>query len=507
MTRYAAPGRPGSVVAYRERYDHFIGGEYVAPAKGHYFANSTPVTGETFTEVARGTAEDVDRALDAAHGASRAWGRTSAAERATVLDEIADRVEDNLEALAVAESWDNGKPVRETLGADLPLAVDHFRCFAGLVRAQEGGLSRIADELVAHHFPEPLGVVGQLVPWNFPLLAAAWKLAPALAAGNAVVLKPAEQTPASVHVLVDVLADLLPPGVLNVVNGFGAEAGRSLVTSRRVARIAFTGERAAGLLVAQYAGENAVPVTLELGGTSVSVVFDDVTAARDAFFDKAVEGCATFVLNQGQMSTSPSRALVRSGARTEFLGAVVERVEAVVQGHPLDTATTIGALVDHDRVARVLAHVETGRREGARLLTGGERADLGGELSGGCYVAPTVLEGDTATGIFQDEVLGPVLTVTTFEDFADAIKTANGVPHLVGAGVWSRDGRTAHRAGREIQAGRVWVNDYQAHPGHAAFGGHEQSGFGRENRRTALGQYQQTKSLLVSHSPHAAGLL
>jgi aldehyde dehydrogenase len=493
-------------VAYRERYDHFIGGEYVAPAKGNYFANSTPVTGETFTEVARGTAEDVDRALDAAHGASRAWGRTSAAGRATVLDEIADRIEDNLEALAVAESWDNGKPVRETLGADLPLAVDHFRHFAGLIRAQEGGLSRIDDDLVAHHFPEPLGVVGQILPWNFPLLTAAWKLAPALAAGNAVVLKPAERTPASVHVLLSVVADLLPPGVLNVVNGYGAEVGRPLAASRRVARIAFTGGSAAGRLVAQYAGENAVPVTLELGGTSVNVFFDDVAAARDGFFDKAVEGCTTFVLNQGQMSTSPSRALIQSGARGDLLAAVVGSVEAVVQGHPLDTATTIGALVDHEQVTRVLAHVETGLREGARLLTGGERADLGGELSGGCYVAPTVLEGDDEMGAFQDVVPGPVLAVTGFADFADAIKTANGLPRAVGAGVWSRDGRTAHRAGREIQAGRVWVNDYQAHPGHAPFGGHEQSGFGGENRRAALDRYQQTKSLLVSHSPHPVGL-
>ncbi|GAA3887676.1 aldehyde dehydrogenase family protein [Saccharothrix violaceirubra] len=505
MARYAAPGQPEGLVRYRDRYDHFIGGEYVPPAKGGYFANPTPVTGAVFTEIARGTAEDVERALDAAHGAAPAWGRTSPAERALVLHRIADRIEANLEALAVAETWDNGKPIRETLAADLPLAVDHFRYFAGVIRAREGGISQISDDLVAYHFHEPLGVVAQIIPWNFPLLMATWKLAPALAAGNAVVLKPAEQTPASIHVLLDLIADLLPPGVLNVVNGFGVEAGKPLASSPRVAKVAFTGETTTGRLIMQYASENIIPVTLELGGKSPNLFFADVAAQRDAFYDKALEGFTMFALNQGEVCTCPSRALIQSTIYDDFLADATTRTEAVRQGHPLDTETMIGAQASNDQLEKILAYLDIGRREGARVVTGGERADLGGELSGGYYVTPTIFEGDNKMRIFQEEIFGPVVAVTRFADYDDAIKTANDTLYGLGAGVWARDGRTAYRAGRDIQAGRVWVNNYHAYPAAAAFGGYKQSGIGRENHRMMLDHYQQTKNLLVSYTENAQG--
>ncbi|MFJ8961935.1 aldehyde dehydrogenase [Lentzea sp. NPDC102401] len=505
MAKYAAPGQPDSVITYRDRYDHFIGGEYVPPARGQYFANPTPVTGEDFTEIARGTAEDVERALDAAHGASRAWGRTSVAERANVLNKIADRIEANLEMLAVAETWDNGKAVRETLAADLPLAVDHFRYFAGALRAQEGGISQIDEDLVAYHLHEPLGVVAQIIPWNFPILMAVWKLAPALAAGNAIVLKPAEQTPASIHVLMELIADLIPPGVLNIVNGFGVEAGKPLASSRRVAKVAFTGETTTGRLIMQYASENIIPVTLELGGKSPNVFFSDVASQRDAFYDKALEGFTMFALNQGEVCTCPSRALVQSDIYDGFMGDAVERTRAIKQGHPLDTATMMGAQASNDQLEKILSYIDIGKQEGARVLTGGERADLGGELSGGYYVTPTIFEGDNKMRIFQEEIFGPVVSVTRFSDYDDAMKTANDTLYGLGAGVWSRDGSVAYRAGRDIQAGRVWVNNYHAYPAHAAFGGYKQSGIGRENHKMMLDHYQQTKNLLVSYSPNALG--
>jgi len=505
MTRYAAPGEPGSAVTYRSRYDNFIGGEYVPPVKGQYFENLTPVTGQPFTEVARGTAEDVERALDAAHGAAPAWGKTSPAERANILNRIADRMEANLDALAVAETWDNGKPVRETLAADIPLAIDHFRYFAGAIRAQEGSLGEIDDDTVAYHFHEPLGVVGQIIPWNFPILMATWKLAPALAAGNAVILKPAEQTPVSILAWMDLVGDLLPPGVLNVVNGFGVEAGKPLASSNRIAKIAFTGETTTGRLIMQYAAENIIPVTLELGGKSPNIFFDDVSAADDAFYDKALEGFTMFALNQGEVCTCPSRALVEQGHYSDFLAAAVKRTEAVRQGHPLDTDTMIGAQASNDQLEKILSYVDIGKAEGAKVLTGGERSDLGGELSGGYYVQPTIFEGDNSMRIFQEEIFGPVVSVTPFSDFADAVKIANDTLYGLGAGVWTRDSATAYRAGRAIQAGRVWTNCYHAYPAHAAFGGYKQSGIGRENHKMMLDHYQQTKNLLVSYSPNALG--
>ncbi|HEY6502142.1 MAG TPA: aldehyde dehydrogenase family protein [Streptosporangiaceae bacterium] len=505
MTKYAAPGEAGSVVSYRPRYDHFIGGEYVPPASGKYFENPTPVTGETFTEIARGTADDVDRAVAAAEGASAAWGRTSVGDRAGILNKIADRIEQNLEKIAVAESWENGKPVRETLAADIPLAVDHFRYFAGAIRAQEGSISQIDEDTVAYHFHEPLGVVGQIIPWNFPILMATWKLAPALAGGNAVVLKPAEQTPASIHVVLDLIADLLPPGVLNVVNGFGVEAGKPLAQNKGIRKIAFTGETTTGRLIMQYASENLIPVTLELGGKSPNLFFGDVADHNDAFYNKAQEGFAMFALNQGEVCTCPSRALIQSSIYDKFLGDGVERVKNIKQGHPLDTDTQVGAQASNDQFEKILSYIDIGKQEGAQVLAGGEKAELGGELSGGFYVQPTVFEGDNKMRIFQEEIFGPVVSVTKFDDYDDAIKTANDTLYGLGAGVWSRNGDTAYRAGRDIQAGRVWTNCYHAYPAHAAFGGYKQSGVGRENHKMMLDHYQQTKNLLVSYSPDALG--
>ncbi|MGW7052824.1 acetaldehyde dehydrogenase ExaC [Streptomyces sp. NPDC054887] len=505
MTRYSAPGSEGAIVSYQPRYDNWIGGAYVPPVRGRYFENPSPVNGRPFTEIARSSAEDVELALDAAHAAAPGWGRTAAGDRANVLLRIADRMEAHLEELAVAESWENGKPVRETLAADIPLAVDHFRYFAGVLRAQEGALSEVDDDTVAYHFHEPLGVVAQIIPWNFPLLMATWKLAPALAAGNAVVLKPAEQTPASVHYWMSLVADLLPPGVVNIVNGFGEEAGKPLASSPRVAKIAFTGETATGRLIMRYAAENLRPVTLELGGKSPNIFFDDVWNADDDLRDKALEGFTMFALNQGEVCTCPSRALIQGGHYGDFLEAAVARTEQITPGHPLDTDTMIGAQASSDQLHKILSYVEIGQREGAKVLTGGRRLEPGGDMAGGYYVQPTVFEGDNRMRVFQEEIFGPVVAVTSFSDFEDAMRTANDTLYGLGAGVWTRDINTAYRAGRAIQAGRVWTNCYHAYPAHAAFGGYKQSGIGRENHKMMLEHYQQTKNLLVSYSPKKLG--
>ncbi|MEU3025180.1 aldehyde dehydrogenase family protein [Nocardiopsis alba] len=506
MTIYAPPGTPGSVVEYAPRYENWIGGAWVAPVEGRYFENPTPVTGRVFTEAARSGAEDVELALDAAHAAAPAWGRTSPAERALILNRIADRMEENLERLAVAESWENGKPVREALAADIPLAIDHFRYFAGAIRAQEGHTSQIDGDTVAYHFQEPLGVVAQIIPWNFPILMAVWKLAPALAAGNAVVLKPAEQTPTSIMVLIDLIADLLPPGVVNVVNGFGVEAGKPLAANPRVRKVAFTGETTTGRLIMQYASENLIPVTLELGGKSPNLFFADVAAERDAFYDKALEGFTLFALNQGEVCTCPSRALIQDSLYDGFMADALARVGRIRQGDPLDTETMIGAQASNDQLEKVLSYIDIGRKEGAKVLSGGERAEMEGDLAGGYYVTPTVFEGRNTMRIFQEEIFGPVVSVSRFADYADAIGIANDTLYGLGAGVWSRDGNTAYRAGRDIQAGRVWVNNYHAYPAHAAFGGYKHSGIGRENHKMMLDHYQQTKNLLVSYSDQAMGL-
>lgn len=505
MPVFVAPGQPESSVTVASRYDNYIGGEWVPPVKGEYFENPSPVNGQTFTEIARGTAADIDLALDAAHGAAPAWGRTSPAERAVILNQIADRIAENLQMLAVAESWENGKPIRECLGADLPLAVDHFRYFAGCIRAQEGGLTQIDEQTVAYHFHEPLGVVGQIIPWNFPILMATWKLAPALAAGNCVVLKPAEQTPWSILKLMEIIGDLLPPGVLNVVNGFGVEAGKPLASSNRIAKIAFTGETTTGRLIMQYASQNIIPVTLELGGKSPNVFFADVASEQDAFYDKALEGFTLFALNQGEVCTCPSRALIQSSIYDQFMSDAVARVGKIKQGNPLDTETMLGAQASNDQLEKILSYLDIGRQEGAKVLSGGARAELDGDLAGGYYVQPTIFEGNNSMRVFQEEIFGPVVSVTSFDDEADAIKIANDTLYGLGAGVWSRDGSRAYRAGRGIQAGRVWTNCFHLYPAGAAFGGYKASGIGRENHRMMLDHYQQTKNLLVSYSPDALG--
>src|SRR5689334_19921820 len=505
MTIYSPPGSDGAVVSYEPRYDHWIGGEYVPPVKGQYFENPSPVNGQNFCEIARGTADDVERALDAAHGAADAWGRTSVSERANILNKIADRMEANLEQLAVAETWENGKPVRETMAADIPLAIDHFRYFAGALRAQEGTLGEVDDDTVAYHFHEPLGVVAQIIPWNFPILMAVWKLAPALAAGNAVVLKPAEQTPWSILKVLELIGDLIPAGVLNVVNGFGVEAGKPLASSNRVAKVAFTGETTTGRLIMQYASQNIIPVTLELGGKSPNVFFDDVAESSDAFYDKALEGFTMFALNQGEVCTCPSRALVQKSIYSDFVGDAIERVEKVKQGNPLDTDTMIGAQASNDQLEKILSYLDIGRQEGAKVLTGGERNVLDGDLAEGYYVTPTVFEGNNSMRVFQEEIFGPVVSLTSFTDEADALAIANDTLYGLGAGVWTRDGARAYRMGRGIKAGRVWTNCYHQYPAHAAFGGYKQSGIGRENHKMMLDHYQQTKNLLVSYSPDALG--
>ena len=490
---------------YRKRYDNFIGGKFVSPVKGQYFANVSPIVGHPFTEIARSTAEDIELALDAAHRAREAWGRTSAAERALILNRIADRMEEKLPLLALAETIDNGKPIRETTAADLPLAIDHFRYFAAAIRAQEGGISELDHETVAYHFHEPLGVVGQIIPWNFPILMAAWKLAPALAAGNCVVLKPAEQTPASIMVWLELIADLLPPGVLNIINGFGLEAGKPLASNKRIAKIAFTGETTTGRLIMQYASQNLIPVTLELGGKSPNIFFADVMAHDDDFFDKALEGFAMFALNQGEVCTCPSRALVQESIYDRFIERAVKRVQAIKQGNPLDPATMIGAQASSEQLEKILSYLDIGRQEGAAVLTGGKRAAINGEFKNGYYVEPTIFQGHNKMRIFQEEIFGPVLAVTTFKDEADALAIANDTLYGLGAGVWSRDLNTAYRMGRGIQAGRVWTNCYHAYPAHAAFGGYKQSGIGRENHKMMLDHYQNTKNMLVSYSSKKLG--
>ncbi|GAO53623.1 aldehyde dehydrogenase [Novosphingobium sp. MD-1] len=490
---------------FAARYDNFIGGAWVAPRDGRYFQNVSPITGKVVGEIARSQAEDIEAALDAAHKAKDAWGRTSVGERAAILLRIADRMEQNLEKLATAETWDNGKPIRETMAADVPLAIDHFRYFAGVVRAQEGSIGEIDHDTVAYHFHEPLGVVGQIIPWNFPLLMAAWKMAPALAAGNCIVLKPAEQTPASIMVWIDLVGDLLPPGVLNIVNGFGLEAGKPLASSSRIAKIAFTGETSTGRLIMQYASQNLIPVTLELGGKSPNIFFEDVAREDDDFLDKAIEGFVMFALNQGEVCTCPSRALIHESIYDRFMEKALARVAAIRQGSPLDSATMIGAQASAEQRDKILSYVDIGRQEGADLLIGGGAADLGGELSGGYYVQPTVFRGNNKMRIFQEEIFGPVLSVTTFRDADEALSIANDTLYGLGAGVWSRDANTCYRFGRAIQAGRVWTNCYHAYPAHAAFGGYKQSGIGRETHRMMLDHYQQTKNMLVSYSPKKLG--
>ncbi|APT93342.1 aldehyde dehydrogenase [Corynebacterium phocae] len=504
MTRYADPGTEGAIVEFRKRYDNYIGGQWVAPKDGEYLENISPVNGEVFCEVARGKEADINAAIDAAEEAFKTWGKTSATERANILNKIADRIEENLEKIAVAETWENGKAVRETLAADIPLTVDHFRYFAGAIRAQEGRLSQIDDNTVAYHFHEPLGVVGQIIPWNFPILMAAWKLAPALAAGNCVVLKPAEQTPASILYVMELIEDLLPAGVVNIVNGVGEEAGAALSGSDRITKIAFTGSTPVGKMINKAASDKLIPVTLELGGKSPSIFFKDIMDEDDAYLDKCVEGFVMFALNQGEVCTCPSRALVHEDIADKFVERAIERVKAIKIGHPLDTDTMMGAQASQEQMDKITEYLEIGPKEGAEVLTGGNINKIDG-LENGYYIEPTVFKGTNDMRIFREEIFGPVLSVATFKDFDEAIKIANDTNFGLGAGVWSRQQNICYRAGREIQAGRVWVNQYHNYPAHAAFGGYKESGIGRENHLMMLDHYQETKNLLVSYDENPMG--
>jgi aldehyde dehydrogenase len=495
----------GVKIDYKNKYDNFIGGKWVAPVKGEYFDVISPITGKPYTKAARSSAEDVELALDAAHAAADKWGTTSATERSNILLKIADRIEANLELIATADTIDNGKPIRETMNADIPLTVDHFRYFAGAIRAQEGGISEIDHDTVAYHFHEPLGVVGQIIPWNFPILMAAWKLAPALAAGNCVVLKPAEFTPISILILLETIADLVPPGVINIVNGYGREVGAPLANSKRIAKIGFTGSTATGRAIATAAANNLIPATLELGGKSPNIFFADIMDEDDAFFDKAIEGLVLFAFNQGEVCTCPSRAIIQESIYDKFMERVLGRVAAIKQGNPLDSNTMLGAQASQDQLNKIMNYIDIGKQEGAEVLIGGERNMLTGDLADGYYVKPTLLKGNNKMRVFQEEIFGPVLAVTTFKDEADALSIANDTIFGLGAGVWSRNGTTAYRMGRGIKAGRVWTNCYHAYPAHAAFGGYKESGIGRENHKMMLDHYQQTKNLLVSYNPNKLG--
>ncbi len=502
---FAAPGEADSPVELKPRYDNFIGGKFTAPTDGKYRENLAPANGRPICEVSDSTADDIELALDAAHAAKDEWGAASPAERAAVLNAMADAVEENLQPLAIAESWDNGKPVRETLAADIPLVVDHLRYFAGAARSEEGRISEIDDQTYAYHFQEPLGVVGQIIPFNFPLLMAAWKFAPALAAGNCTVVKPASPTPWSIMKLMEVLQDVVPAGVINVVNGPGAEIGRALATNKRIAKIAFTGETVTGRLIMQYAAQNIIPSTTELGGKSPNVFFEDVMAADDEFLDKAIEGFVLYAFNKGEVCTCPSRALVHESIYDEFMERVLPRIEAIVQGNPLDPATMMGPQVSAAQLEKVEGYVKIGEDEGAEVLIGGHPAEVDGDLEGGYYYEPTVLKGTNDMRVFQEEIFGPVVSVTTFKDEADALAIANDTLYGLGAGVWTRDGNRAFRMGRGIKAGRVWTNCYHQYPAHAAFGGYKISGVGRENHRMMLDHYSQTKCLLVSYDKKAMG--
>ncbi|MFD2176494.1 aldehyde dehydrogenase family protein [Veronia pacifica] len=498
---YAKPGTDGAVVNFKERYGNYIGGDWVAPVKGQYFTDTSPCTGDAIADIPRSTAEDIELALDAAHKAKDAWGATSVTERSNILLKIADRIEANAEYLAVAETWENGKAVRETLAADIPLCVDHFRYFAGCIRAQEGSIGEIDGNTVAYHIHEPLGVVGQIIPWNFPLLMAAWKLAPALAAGNCIVLKPAEQTPTTILLLMEIIGDLIPPGVLNVVNGMGPEAGQALATSNRIAKLAFTGSTAIGNHVLRCAADNLIPSTVELGGKSPNIFFEDVMQQEDAFISKAVEGTVLAFFNQGEVCTCPSRVLVQESIYDEFIARVVERAKQIKHGNPLDTETQVGAQASDEQFDKIMGYLDIGKAEGAQVLTGGQSADFGG----GYYVQPTILKGENSMRVFQEEIFGPVIGVTTFRDEAEAIAIANDTEYGLGAGVWTRDSNRAYRVGRAIQAGRVWTNCYHLYPAHAAFGGYKKSGIGRETHKMMLEHYQQTKNLLVSYDINPLG--
>tara|TARA_B110000091_G_C13819600_1_gene479899 strand:+ start:2894 stop:4414 length:1521 start_codon:yes stop_codon:yes gene_type:complete len=502
---YANPGSDGALVNFKQQYGNYIGGEWVKPVNGQYFDNISPVNGKVFCQIPRSDKDDIELALDKAHAVREQWGTTSVTDRSNILLKIADRIEQNLELLAVAETWDNGKAIRETLAADIPLAADHFRYFAGCLRSQDGTIGEIDATTVAYHFHEPLGVVGQIIPWNFPILMAAWKLAPALAAGNCVILKPAEQTPASILVLMEIIGDLLPAGVLNIVNGFGKEAGEALATSKRIAKIAFTGSTPVGSHILKCAAENIIPSTVELGGKSPNIFFNDVMEKDDAFLSKAIEGAVLAYFNQGEVCTCPSRLFIQEDIYEQFIERILERTQQIKRGNPLDSETMVGAQASKAQFDKILSYIEIGKKEGAEVLTGGNVEQLSGDLNGGYYIQPTLLKGTNDMRVFQEEIFGPVISMSTFKDEAEALELANSSEFGLGAGVWSRNMNRAYRMGRQIEAGRVWTNCYHMYPAHAAFGGYKKSGIGRETHKLALDHYQQTKNLLVSYSEDPLG--
>lgn len=502
---YSNPGSADSIVSFKSTYGNYIGGEWKAPVKGLYFDNISPVNGEVFCQIPRSSEEDINLALDAAHAAKSAWGKTSVTDRSNIMLKIADRIEANLEALAVAETWDNGKAVRETLAADIPLCADHFRYFAGCIRADEGSLGEIDENTVSYHIHEPLGVVGQIIPWNFPLLMAAWKLGPALAAGNCVVLKPAEQTPASILVLMEIIGDLLPPGVLNIVNGYGKEAGQALATSKRIAKIAFTGSTPVGAHILRCAADNIIPSTVELGGKSPNIYFSDVMNHEDEYLSKCIEGLVLAFFNQGEVCTCPSRALIHKDIYEPFMDMVIERTKKIVRGNPLDTETQVGAQASAEQYDKILGYMDIGRKEGVEFLTGGNVAKVGSGFENGYYIEPTLMKGDNKMRVFQEEIFGPVVGVTTFENDAEALAIANDTEFGLGAGVWTRDMNRAYKMARSIEAGRIWTNCYHTYPAHAAFGGYKKSGVGRETHKMAIRHYQQTKNILVSYDINPLG--
>ncbi|NAW58582.1 MULTISPECIES: acetaldehyde dehydrogenase ExaC [unclassified Vibrio] len=502
---YTQPGQAGSVIEFKSHYDNYIGGEWRQPVTGEYFDNCSPVNGKPYCKVARSTEDDINLALDAAHGIRAQWAATSVTERANILLKIADRIETHMEELAVAETWENGKPVRETLAADLPLVVDHFRYFAGCIRAQEGSAAELDATTASYHFPEPVGVVGQIIPWNFPMLMAAWKLAPALAAGCCVVLKPAEQTPTSILILMEKIGDLIPAGVINVVNGFGSEAGQALATRNRIAKLAFTGSTDVGHHILKCAAENLIPSTVELGGKSPNIYFEDIFDHEDEYLSKCIEGILLAFFNQGEVCTCPSRVLIHESIYDQFIAKVIERAQTIKQGNPLDTETQVGAQASQEQFDKILSYLEIGRQEGAEVLIGGNVAPQKDDLSDGFYIQPTMLKGNNQMRVFQEEIFGPVIAITTFKDEAEALAIANDTEYGLGAGVWTRDANKAYRMGRKIEAGRIWVNCYHAYPAHAAFGGYKKSGIGRETHKMMLDHYQNTKNLLVSYDVNPLG--
>ncbi len=505
MTTEAPASNIAKRPRFKDQYDHFINGEWVAPSSGEYFENISPIDGKPFTKAARGNAQDIEKAIEAAHRAFATWGKSSAAYRSNLILKIAQVIEDNLDYLATVECIDNGKAIRETRAADLPLVVDHFRYFAGVIRSEEGTISEHDDTTVSINLHEPIGVVGQIIPWNFPLLMATWKIAPALAAGCCVVVKPAEQTPTSIMCLMELIGDILPKGVLNIVTGFGPEAGKPLASSPRVNKVAFTGETTTGRLIMQYASENLIPVTMELGGKSPNIFFESVMDADDEFLDKAVEGAVMFALNQGEVCTCPSRILVHENIYEKFMDRVIQRTRAIKLGNPLDGTVMMGAQASEDQYNKILSYLDIGRQEGAQVLTGGEAYHQNSGLEHGYYIKPTIFKGNNKMRIFQEEIFGPVTCVTTFKTTEEAIQIANDTLYGLGAGVWTRDAHELYQVPRAIQAGRVWVNCYHAYPAHAPFGGYKKSGFGRENHKMMLGHYRQTKNMLISYSKNKLG--